>query len=160
MNKERASSTLEERIQRLSPRQRDCLALVAEGYTAKEIGRQLGISDSTVDNHLFAATQLLGVDGRKEAGRLYAGYLQNEDRQRLPRQPEALAAAVVPPNDKASTRLGRGRRFRSYLPPIGGRENALTPSQTVLAIGRIAFLGALVFIACVMIIKMTFQALN
>jgi DNA-binding transcriptional ArsR family regulator len=136
------------------------LALVAEGYTAKEIGRKLGISDSTVDNHLFAATQLLSVDGRKEAGRLYANYLRNEARQQLPSQPEALAVVVVPPNDEASTRLRGWRRFGSFLPPIGGMENALTPSQTFLAICRIAFLGALAFIACVMIIKMTFQALN
>ena len=46
------------------------MALVAEGYTATKIGRKLGILGSTVDNHLFAATQLLDVDGRKEAGRI------------------------------------------------------------------------------------------
>lgn len=38
MRDERAWSALEEGIQRLSRCQKDCLALVAEGYTAKEIG--------------------------------------------------------------------------------------------------------------------------
>jgi FixJ family two-component response regulator len=45
------------RFDRLTLRQKDCLRLVAQGYTSKEIGRELGISYSTVDNHLLAATQ-------------------------------------------------------------------------------------------------------
>jgi DNA-binding CsgD family transcriptional regulator len=42
---------LEETV-RLSPRQQETIRLLAEGLTAKEIGRQMGISYRTVEAHL------------------------------------------------------------------------------------------------------------
>ncbi len=54
----------------LSPRQRQCLLLVAQGMEAKEIGRALGISDMTVKNHLSAARAVLGVARSIDAARL------------------------------------------------------------------------------------------
>lgn len=61
-----------DRIAALSPRQLECLRLVARGYEAKEIGRQLGISDLTVKNHLSAARAALGVARSIDAARLVA----------------------------------------------------------------------------------------
>ena len=55
------------RIDELSPRERDCLRLVARAHSSKEIGRALGISHHTVDDHLKRAMSLLGVASRFEA---------------------------------------------------------------------------------------------
>lgn len=147
-------------MNRLTERQKDCLGLVAEGYTAKEIGRMLGISYSTVNNHLQAAIQLLEVDGRKEAARLYARTLENPARQRVPSEPAALAEGEPSFDQEPATWLRGWRRIGALLPPLGGRQNALSPSSSFLAIFRVAFLGALAFIACVMVVKMSFDALT
>lgn len=64
------SDRIGERIAALSPRQRQCLALVARGWEAKDIGRELGISDLTVKNHLTAARAALGVSRSIDAARL------------------------------------------------------------------------------------------
>lgn len=155
-----ASVIPDQRISRLTERQKDCLKLVADGYTAKEIGRMLGISYSTVNNHLQAAIQLLEVGGRKEAARLYAQATRNPPRQRVPSEPPQLAAADTSFDHEPATWDKGWVRIGSFLPPLGGRENALSPSSSFLAIFRLAFLAALAFIACVMIVKTSFDALT
>ncbi|GGB35342.1 hypothetical protein GCM10011380_25930 [Sphingomonas metalli] len=61
-----------DRLKALSPRQRECLRLVAQGLEGKEIGRALGISDLTVKNHLSAARTALGVARSIDAARMVA----------------------------------------------------------------------------------------
>jgi DNA-binding CsgD family transcriptional regulator len=61
-------------IELLTPRERECLRLVDQHLTSKEIARQLGISKYTVDTHLDNARQRLGVDTRYDAARLVAAY--------------------------------------------------------------------------------------
>ncbi len=118
----------------------------------------LGISYSTVNNHLQSAIQLLEVGGRKEAARLHSQAAGFNVGQRMPSEPAGLVISVTAPDDDPP----RGWRgiLASFLLPIGGKENALTPRQTLLAIVSIAFLGTLVFIACVMVVKMSFRALT
>lgn len=65
---------MDERITGLSPRQLQCLRLVARGWEAKDIGRELGISDLTVKNHLGAARAALGVSRSIDAARLVEAY--------------------------------------------------------------------------------------
>lgn len=48
----------------LTPRQRDCVALVAQGKSDWEIGQMLGISDSTVHKHIEDAKRRFGVSTR------------------------------------------------------------------------------------------------
>ncbi len=79
-------------IGRLTGRQRDCLRLVRQGYTSKEIGRRLAISPATVDNHVRAALALLQVPGRAEAARMLR---QHEHDQALTNQPSSLAARAT-----------------------------------------------------------------
>lgn len=145
------------RIVRLTQRQKDCLRLVAVGYTSKEIGRQLGIAYSTVDNHLLTAVQILEVPGRAEAARQFL-YHEQLLGQELPRQPEGLAASLGPLDDRLQA-IEVPRKGSALLPPIGGRENDLSSSQRVFAIARIALFSTLVFVACVIVIRMCFQAL-
>jgi DNA-binding CsgD family transcriptional regulator len=51
----------------LTPRQREIVALVAEGYTNHQIGRSLGVSEATVRTHLNSVYSRLGVRSRTEA---------------------------------------------------------------------------------------------
>ena len=52
---------------RLSPRERDCLGLVAEGRSDWEIGERLGIAETTVISHMQAARRKLGARTRAQA---------------------------------------------------------------------------------------------
>ena len=51
----------------LSPRERQVLALIADGSENKQIARELGISEATVKTHLKSAFDRLGVRSRAEA---------------------------------------------------------------------------------------------
>ncbi len=46
------------------------MMLVAAGYTSKQIARELGISPSTVDNHVHAVVERLGAINRIDAARI------------------------------------------------------------------------------------------
>ncbi|MBI1406062.1 MAG: hypothetical protein GC145_08050 [Caulobacter sp.] len=54
-------------VDRLSERQRDCLRLAARGLTSAEIGRRMGLSPRTIDEHLMLACRTLGVRTRVQA---------------------------------------------------------------------------------------------
>lgn len=64
------------RVGRLTAGQRECLDLVDDHATSKEIARQLGISRHTVDARLRAAIQTLGVGSRREAAIIYRAAMQ------------------------------------------------------------------------------------
>ena len=54
-------------VERLTPRQREILALLAKGFYYKEIGAALGISHCTVRAHLHSVYQKLEVRSRARA---------------------------------------------------------------------------------------------
>jgi DNA-binding CsgD family transcriptional regulator len=60
----------------LSDGQIDCLALVAQNLTSKEIAIQLGISRHTVDKRVRKAIRQLGARDRRQAAR----FIQDENR--------------------------------------------------------------------------------
>ena len=62
--------SLESRVGRLSKGQLDCLLLVDQHLSSKEIAVELGISPHTVDQRIRGALQILGVDRRSQAARL------------------------------------------------------------------------------------------
>jgi DNA-binding CsgD family transcriptional regulator len=128
-------------VNRLTDRQKDCLRLVAHGYTSKEIGRQLELSPSTVDNHILAATQLLGAMSRAEAGRILASA---EIRQKMPSQSAALAEPVISGFSssiaEAPALSAIGRRLWT-LPPVGGLRNDLDSTERTIRIIQVAATG-------------------
>jgi DNA-binding CsgD family transcriptional regulator len=72
-------------LDRLSDRQSQCLALVAEGFSSAAIGDRLGLSPRTVDEHLTGVCRLLGVRTRIQAvARLAASQRRSERRSFLP----------------------------------------------------------------------------
>ena len=58
------STSLECGVPRLTPRQRDCVVLAAQGKSDWEIGQLLGISESTVHKHIEDAKRRFGVSTR------------------------------------------------------------------------------------------------
>lgn len=62
------------RVARLSPGQLDCLRLVDQHLSSKEIAVELNISPHTVDQRIRGALQILQVERRTQAARLVAQY--------------------------------------------------------------------------------------
>ena len=61
-----------QRSRQLSVRQWECLALAAQHRSAKEIARALGITASTVNDHLDAAIMRLDATDRRDAARMFS----------------------------------------------------------------------------------------
>ena len=63
-----------ERVARLSAGQLDCLRLVDQHLSSKEIAAELGISPHTVDQRVRQSLHILGVERRAQAARIVAQY--------------------------------------------------------------------------------------
>ncbi len=63
-------SMVASRVARLSPGQLDCLRLVDQHLSSKEIAVELHISPHTVDQRIRGALHILGVERRSQAARL------------------------------------------------------------------------------------------
>lgn len=70
----------------LSPRQRDCLRLVAELKDSQQIGFELGISPRTVDGYLRDAAMLLGAHNRRHAATLLRAHEASAPPEKSPAQ--------------------------------------------------------------------------
>ena len=62
----------DELYEALTPREKDVLALLADGYRNREIAERLGISEHTVKFHVGAILTKLGAGSRTEAVTLAA----------------------------------------------------------------------------------------
>ena len=91
-----SDSVTEKNIARLTPRQRECLRLVAQGYVTKEIARRLEISDLRASKDIDGAMKKLGVSRRIEAARLLADCEQREVNV-IPGGPDTLADGAPAP---------------------------------------------------------------
>lgn len=153
-----------ELFQRLTPRQAECLRLVARDRGAKEIGLLLGISDETVEAHIKAALKRLGTNSRFVAAR---GLAEHEGRTHpvvMPTEGEK-PAGPTPASEGPSYQLdavGRGEHVlrdaaatsrTDSLPDIpalqpqvmGARRNDLRPIHRIALAAVIA--AAIVIVA-------------
>lgn len=128
-----ADKTKRER-EELSDRQAQCLALASKGMTSKEIGRELGISPSTVDNHLRVVAAKLHVGNRREAIRQLAD--SQDFTEALIRDVPDFSPLPVPPIVKTG-----------LFPPLGGSVNSLPPSTRLAMVVRIALAGTMALAA-------------
>lgn len=71
--------TLTPGLERLSPRQREVLGLVAKGLTNDDVAGALGISPATVRTHVTAILELLEVSNRTEATAVFMAADQRVD---------------------------------------------------------------------------------
>ena len=123
---------LAERVAKLTPAQLECLQLVDQHLSSKEIGAKLGISPHTVDQRIRQSLQTLGVERRAQAARLvaqYSGpyqrlihqspYIEGHDAQG---QPEAAVSNQIRHTDRAGEAGGPGfiteQRPASFWPPL------------------------------------------
>ena len=75
---EQHDSVVAGRVARLSPGQLDCLRLVNQHLSSKEIAAELNISPHTVDQRIRGALHTLGVERRSQAARLVARHSPGE----------------------------------------------------------------------------------
>ena len=129
------------RLAKLTPGQLDCLRLVDQHLSSKEIAAELHISPHTVDQRIRQALGILGVERRTQAARLVAQH--SGPYQRLIHQspyipaepqtghPEAAVSIQIRHADRAGE-IGeagflteqRPASFRSSLqPPFATRSN-------------------------------------
>ena len=85
-------SDLASRVARLSAGQLDCLLLVDQHLSSKEIASELGISPHTVDQRIRQALHILGVERRTQAARIVARH--RGPYQRLIHQSPHIEAAA------------------------------------------------------------------
>src|SRR6476646_643325 len=67
-----AQDLMAARVARLTPAQLDCLRLVDQHLSSKEIAAELKISPHTVDQRIRQALGILGVERRSQAARIVA----------------------------------------------------------------------------------------
>ena len=125
-------SDMAARVQRLSVGQLDCLRLVNDHLSSKEIATELDISPHTVDQRIRGALHILGVERRSQAARLIAQY--GGEYQRLIHQsphiephafsghPEAAVRTQIRHADRAGEAVRAGYRTEqravSFAPPL------------------------------------------
>lgn len=80
-------------FERLSPRKVDCLREAAKGSSSKEIGRALGISPNTVNNHILEIRRQLDNVSKWKAAQLFLEWETRKGGQNIPPQP-----MVIPDN--------------------------------------------------------------
>ena len=88
------------RVARLSPGQLDCLLLVDQLLSSKEIAAELKISPHTVDQRIRQALAILGVERRAHAARTVAHY--TGPYQRLIHQTPYIVGAAAPSHPDAA----------------------------------------------------------
>lgn len=110
-------------IAELSERQYACLMHAGEGMSSKEIGRLLGISPSTVDNHIHVAVTKLHARNRWHAAQLLNPVWQQNGPKSEPHD--------------------------GWIPPLGGVTNISNSRRRLLQILAIAVISIIVLTSLV-----------
>ncbi len=127
----------------LTGRQKECMLLLQDGLSSKQIARELGISPRTVDQHISAALENLGDHSRLEAVSLLHD-------QELVEVSEGTEPPQAPSRDKRQHHLSplprpsevyRRSGYLPIFPPIGGGVNAASTKDRIIWIIRIGILS-------------------
>jgi RNA polymerase sigma factor (sigma-70 family) len=78
---QRDRTTVEQALASLTPRQREVVALIAEGRTNREIAARLHLSEGTVKNHVTRVLEALGVPDRTKLAVLLVRHQMLLDRR-------------------------------------------------------------------------------
>lgn len=113
-------------VQKLTPRQKEILRLLLNGFDAKSAARELGISVHTVTEHLREARRHLGVSSSREAARIL--------RQVESTPPDNMGPSAFGVVGPATTRLSLGQ-----LSPNGRLAYVGVSLVILIAAAAIAF---------------------
>jgi len=167
----RRNDEVVETLPALSEGEKQCLRLVAQGFSSKEIARQLHVSEHTVDQRVRTSLRKFGVPSRKEAARLFVSVEQRPPQidtyQPLIYQPEPLASDPEPASSldqpdgpdvqrEPKTLL---RRILAFGPPLGGSTNELSIDGRILAMIRAAVLTGVGVVTLLLLIAGAFRVL-
>jgi len=130
----------------LSPREKDCLRLVFDNHSSKEIARRLGISQTSVETHVrspslaralrtWVSTEVCNARAKLGERDRYAAA------RRLHAHEEAAAAPPPPAAEPAPTQEPPAARPRRLLPPL---EELSFADRLLLVVGC-AIVAALIF---------------
>jgi DNA-binding NarL/FixJ family response regulator len=72
LRRDNGAGSVDDRLALLSPRQREVLALVADGKRNREIATALNLSEGTVKNHVSRILEIVGVSDRTKLAVLLA----------------------------------------------------------------------------------------
>ena len=129
-------------VETLTHRQKEILRLISRHMQAKEVARQLNISERTVKTHTDAARKRLGVASSRDAARLLAAHdAQKNDTQKSnggivpdghrPSGPMDDTASGVPASDHEQAVLPQRASSAGDVARPGGRlAQAGSPGQT------------------------------
>lgn len=107
----------------LTDGQKDCLRMVDDLLTSKEIARKLGISRFTVDQRLDSARRKLNAPNRKEAAKIYV----------------AIEARCLPESIVYDPANIADFDFRSILPAVKGVEGKQSDRECIVGQAHQAF---------------------
>ena len=140
----------------LTERQQQCLDGVLQRKTAKQIGRDLGITHHAVEKHLKAARGKLGATDTLEAARRYA-------RTRTTVEPYYGASELHQPANGAQRDAHPPRRQRLFLRDVATESRGLvydlSPRQIILAIALGSF-GILALVALIIAVAQGVDSLT
>jgi DNA-binding CsgD family transcriptional regulator len=149
------------RMPELTEGQKDCLRLVDEHHTSKEIARILGISPFTVDQRLDAARRKLQAVTRKDAAKIFAAMENGNLSEPFVYQPPQLETAsfvdiqTLPPG-QAGQAYARASSLVS-VPPLGGERHELSKKDILVQSLNIAFFSTLVIAFVVLVLTGTMR---
>ncbi len=122
-------------IEQLTQGQIDCLLLVHQHLTSKEIGPRLGISPHTVDQRIRTALRILGCKRRAEAAKLVASK-QAEERYFL------LQWDFPEPFVEPQAKLAGGQSRTSIRLPFATREHPINNMSRPLRLSWIVAIAS------------------
>ena len=151
-------TTIQHRTEALTARQKECLLLLKDGMTSKQIARELDISPRTVDQHIAVALESLGVRSRLEAISMLHEQELRESTKSIPPawMPDQLASADLvrkPPPAPTPKKFGRSPTVRGPLfPPVGGSVNTASVGNRIAWMVRLSVLCLM--LTCLMVLSL------
>lgn len=144
------------RVAKLTPGQLDCLLLVDQHLSSKEIAAQLNISPHTVDQRIQFAKEKLGASSRSEVAQLYRRLV--EICGQLTYQDSRIAAAAAEADTGPRTQAGplsllhRRERTTPDQPREPESDYPVVPELFEGRYGTLIRLGAIIAIAVFLVI--------
>lgn len=145
----------------LTDGQKQCLRLVGQHLTSKEIARKLGISHFTVDQRLDSARRKLNAHSRKDAVRIFMAMEQAILSEPFVYEPCDIAAKgedhiqKLPP--KRRTGVFAVAATWISVPPLGGKRHHLPKREILVQSLNIAFFSTLLIALVVVILTGTLR---